>query len=169
MRALRVLFSSLFFLSFVVAEAQGGFHLVDVSDERATVPFKLVNNMIVVQASINGKELSFLVDTGIKKSILFNVKFSDSLVLKNIESLKLRGLGEGDAINAVSSSGNLFRCHGIINPALSLFMITDNLFDLSAKMGIDVHGIIGGDLFDDFVVKMNYSTQKLTFYEPENY
>lgn len=169
MRALKVLFFFLFFLSFVVSEAQNGFYLADASDEKAVVPFKLVNNMMVVQARINGRELSFLVDTGIKKTVLFNVKISDSLLLKNIENLKLRGLGEGDAINAVSSKGNLFKCQGVINPGLSLFMITDNLFDLSAKMGIDVHGILGGDLFEDFIVKINYSTQKLTFYEPQTY
>ena len=164
-----VLFSCFLLISFAMTRAQGDFHLPGASVEKAVVPFRLVNNMIVIDARLNEKELTFLVDTGIKKTILFNVKLSDSLLLKNVEELELRGLGEGDALTAVSSSGNLFRCHGIVNPSLSLFMITDNLFDLSAKMGIDVHGIIGGDLFEDFVVKINYSSQKMTFYEPENY
>ena len=164
-----VLFSCFLLISFAMTRAQGDFHLPGASVEKAVVPFRLVNNMIVIDARLNEKELTFLVDTGIKKTILFNVKLSDSLLLKNVEELELRGLGEGDALTAVSSSGNLFRCHGIVNPSLSLFMIRDNLFDLSAKMGIDVHGIIGGDLFEDFVVKINYSSQKMTFYEPENY
>lgn len=169
MRAKKVVFFSLFFLSCFVLMAQGKFFLADSSDEKTVVPFKLVNNMIVIPVKINGKELTFLVDTGVKKTVLFNIQFADSLLLKNVEQLKLRGLGEGNQINAISSIGNLFRCKGLINPSLSLYMITDNLFDLSAKMGIDVHGIIGGDLFDDFIVKINYSNQKLTFYTPDTY
>jgi hypothetical protein len=169
MRVRKILFSCLIFLLYAPAPAQGGFHLAYGSKDKAVVPFRLVNNMVVIEADINGKELSFLVDTGIKKTILFNVGLSDSLLLKNVENFKLRGLGEGDAMNAISSAGNLFRCKGIVNGGLSLFMITDDLFDLSAKMGIDVHGIIGGDLFEDFVVKIDYAKQKLSFYDPETF
>ena len=169
MKASNVLISCLFLLAFAPVCAQGSFVLSPGRQDKAVVPFKLVNNMMVIKAKVNGKELSFLVDTGVKKTVLFNVQVSDSLLLRNIETLKLRGLGEGNSINAVSSNGNLFRCNGIINPSLSLFMITDNLFDLSAKMGIDIHGIIGGDLFEDFVVKINYASQKLTFYDSATY
>jgi hypothetical protein len=169
MRARNLLFSCLIFLLYFPAKAQGGFHIAYGSKEKVVVPFRLVNNMMVIDASVNGKELSFLVDTGIKKTILFNVKLSDSFLLKNVEKFKLRGLGEGEAINAISSAGNLFRCKDLINAGLSLFMITDDLFDLSAKMGVDIHGIIGGDLFEDFVVKIDYSRQKLTFYDPDTY
>ncbi len=169
MKASNVLISCLFFLLFAPGFAQGSFFLSPGREDKAVVPFQLVNNMMVIRARINGKELSFLVDTGVKKTVLFNVQISDSLLLKNVETLQLRGLGEGSSINAISSNGNLFSCNGIINPGLSLFMITDNLFDLSAKMGIDIHGIIGGDLFEDFVVKINYVSQKLVFYDPDTF
>ena len=163
------LVSCLIFLFFTHGVAQNRFLLTGSREDKAVVPFRLVNNMMVIRAKINGKELSFLVDTGVKKTVLFNVQVTDSLLLKNVETLKLRGLGEGAEINAISSNGNLFNCSGIVNPGLSLFMITDNLFDLSAKMGIDIHGIIGGDLFDDFIVKINYASQKLTFYDPDDF
>ena len=169
MKASNVLSSCLFLLTFALGFGQSSFVLSPGREDKAVVPFKLVNNMMVIKARVNGKELSFLVDTGVRKTVLFNVQVSDSLLLKNVESLKLRGLGEGNSINAISSNGNLFSSNGIINPGLSLFMITDNLFDLSAKMGIDIHGIIGGDLFEDFVVKINYASQKLFFYDPDTY
>lgn len=169
MKASNVLISCLFLLTFAPGLAQGSFFLSAGREDKTVVPFKLVNNMMVIKAGVNGKELSFLVDTGVNKTILFNVQVSDSLLLKNVETLTLRGLGEGNSINAISSYGNLFSCNGIINPSLSLFMITDNLFDLSAKMGIDIHGIIGGDLFDDFVVKINYASRKLIFYDPDTH
>jgi PDZ domain-containing protein/aspartyl protease len=125
--------------------------------------------MVVINAEINGKELTFLVDTGIEKTILFNLKFSDSIKLNKVKEIQLRGLGTGVPINALISDNNLFRFNGIIDPNHRVYIILDDLFDLSSKMGIDIHGIIGGDLFKDFVVKINYATEKITFYNQDTY
>ena len=150
-------------------QAQGRFRILDTGNKSESMTFSLVNNLIVITGEINGKELNFLLDTGIKRTILFNLKFEDSLKLRNIEKIQLRGLGEGEPINALTSRGNYFKFKGIVNPELFLFAITDDMFDLSAKMGMDIHGIIGGDLFSDFVIKINYATEKLTFYDPDHY
>ncbi len=160
---------SIIFLLTISSFAQGTFKILDNRKENKSMPFTLVNNLIVVKAEINGKELSFLLDSGVKRTMLFNLKFADSLVLKNVEKLKIRGLGEGNPINAVKSKGNLFDMNGIVNDDLNLFVITDNLFDLSAKMGVDIHGIIGGDLLKNFVVKINYAQKKITFYMPDTF
>ena len=159
------LYSIIFFLA-ISSFAQGSFRILDNRKENKSLPFTLVNNLVVVKAEINGKELSFILDSGVKRTMLFNLKFADSVVLNNVEKLKIRGLGEGNPINAIKSKGNLFDMDGIVNPDMNLFVITDNLFDLSAKMGVDIHGIIGGDLLKDFVVKINYAQKKLTFYKP---
>ncbi len=159
----------LFFSITLSLQAQGRFRMLDTSKKSESMTFSLVNNLIVFEAEINGRKLNFLLDTGIKKTILFNLKFEDSLQLRNVEKIQLRGLGEGQPINALTSEGNYFKFKGIVNPKLSLFAITDELFDLSAKMGMDIHGIIGCDLFQDFVVKINYGSQKLTFYDPDFY
>jgi len=161
--------AALYFLIFFLAIssfAQGTFRILDNRKENKSMPFTLVNNLVVVKAEVNGKELSFLLDSGVRRTMLFNLKFADSIVLNNVERLKIRGLGEGNPINAVKSKGNLFHMNGIVNPDMNLFVITDNLFDLSAKMGVDIHGIIGGDLLKNFVVKINYGQKRLTFYKP---
>ena len=149
--------------------AQRNFRFKDDKKESVSTSFSMVNNMIVISAEINGKRLSFLLDSGVKTTMLFNLKLEDSLELRNVEMIKLRGLGEGNSINAMKSHGNYFKFKDIVNPSMSLFFITDDLFDLSAKMGIDIHGIIGGDLFSNFIIKINYATQKLTFYKPDSY
>lgn len=153
----------------VSIEAQGNFRITDHTKESITTSFSLVNNMVVLTAEINGRNLSFLLDTGVRKTMLFNLKIQDSLQLRNVAKMQLRGLGEGNPINALRSRGNYFKLKEIVNTDMSLFVITDDLFDLSAKMGVDIHGIIGGDLFRDFVIKINYGSQKITFYNPETY
>lgn len=166
---IRVILTLLLFGFTLCFQAQGRFRILDTNNHSEVVGFSLVNNLIVIAAEVNGKKLNFLLDTGIKKTILFNLKFEDSLQLRNVRKIKIRGLGEGEPINALISEGNQFKLDGIVNTQLSLYAITDGLFDLSAKMGKDIHGIIGGDLFRDFVVKMNYSSQRLNFYDPEHY
>ncbi len=165
----KINFLIFFFLLPFFGISQGSFRIIDNNKESIAVPFSFVNNMIVITAEVNGKELSFLLDSGIEKTILFNLKFSDSLELKNIENKVLRGLGEGSPIKALKSKNNLIRIKGIVNPNHTLYIIVDSMFDLSAKMGIDIHGIIGGDLFKDFIIRINYSTKKLTFYKPDSY
>lgn len=160
----------LFILCFLFpCRGQDRFEILDKRKDSETVPFSLINNMIVLSADLNGKKLSFLLDTGIKTTMIFNLKIEDSLKLKNVKQMKLRGLGEGGDISALRSHGNYFDLKGIVNPSLSLYIITDDLIDLSAKMGMDIHGIIGGGLFRDFVVKINYASQKLTFYKHGTY
>ena len=162
------LYSIIFFLA-ISSFAQGTFRILDNRKDEKSMPFTLVNNLVIIKAEVNGKELSFLLDSGVKKTMLFNLEFADSLVLNNVEKLKIRGLGEGEPIDAIKSKGNLFKMNGIVNPDLHLFVITENLFDLSAKIGVDIHGIIGGDLLKNFVVKINYGQKKLTFYKPGTY
>ncbi len=159
----------LIFSTSLYVEAQGRFRIIDNGKESVSTSFSLVNNIVVLSAEVNGRKLSFLLDTGVRKTMLFNLKIKDSLQLRNVAKLQLRGLGEGNSINALKSRGNHFKLKGIVNNDLALFVITDDLFDLSAKMGMDIHGIIGGDLFSDFVVKINYGTQKITFYTPDSY
>ena len=73
MKARNVLISCLFLLTSALSIAQGDFFLSAAREDKTVVPFRLVNNMMVIQAKINGKELSFLVDTGVKKTVLFNI------------------------------------------------------------------------------------------------
>lgn len=162
------IFIFIFFVAYTVF-SQGNFRIINQYKESVSMPFSLVNNLVVIKANINGKELTFLLDTGIEKTILFNLKFSDSLKLNSVKEIQLRGLGDGKPINALISDNNLFHINGIIDPHHRVYIIVDNLFDLSAKMGMDIHGIIGGDLFKDFVVKVNYSSKRITFYNQDTF
>ena len=59
--------------------AQDGFRLLNKSYLKESVKFKLVNNLIIVPLEINGKELSFILDTGVNKTIIFNLSENDSI------------------------------------------------------------------------------------------
>jgi len=131
--------------------------------------FKLIHNIIILPIEVNGSELNFLLDTGVANSIMFNLSAEDSLRLRDREKIRLRGLGEGGYIDAIRSSNNTFKFGKVVNTNHMIYLIPGNEFELSSHMGIDINGIIGGDLFRDFIVDINYTTKRIKFNKPESY
>ncbi|MDY0779712.1 aspartyl protease family protein [Tenacibaculum sp. IB213877] len=167
---LRKLLLSLFFI-FIFSKnlAQRGFKFYGKNPAKQEVKFKLINNLIVLPLVINGKELSFILDTGVNKTILFNLTKNDSLGLNEISKITLQGLGSGEPVEALLSQNNRFNIKDMISSNQDLYVILRDNFNISAKMGITIHGIIGYDLLKNVIAKINYNHKTITFYNPEKY
>lgn len=133
------------------------------------VKFKLVNNLIIIPIEVNGAQLSFILDSGVNKPILFNLSDKDSIQINNVSEIVIKGLGEGEPINALISSSNLFRIGEVVNTDQQLYVVMDKELNLSPRLGMPVHGIIGYDLFRDFIVELNYSSKYLKLHDPDLY
>ncbi|MCL5130403.1 aspartyl protease family protein [Algibacter sp. L4_22] len=140
-----------------LCHSQGQF-IINNKKGKDKIKFKLIHNLIIIPVEINGVTLSFLVDTGVSKPIVFNfLNISDSLKIKNPQKIYLKGLGEGESIEALRSKNNIFKIGEAININQDLYAIRDSNLDFSPKLGVPVHGIIGYDLFKDLVVEINYA------------
>ena len=164
-----------FFLLFTVflcisvsLTGQTNFHLLG-NKKKTRIRFQLVNNLPVVKVEINGVPLSFILDTGVKSSILFSLEAVDSVRLHNTSTVKLRGLGDGDYVEALKSLGNTIKIGNTVDKNHSLYIIFDSSLNFSPRMGIPIHGILGNDFFKNFVVKINYTKGMITVYDPEKY
>ena len=137
--------------------------------ESQTLRFQLINNLIVIPIEVNGAKLSFILDSGVSKPILFNLSDQDSIELKNVKEITIMGLGEGKPIKALSSERNSFRIKNLVNEKQELYVVMDREMNFSPTLGIPIHGIIGYDLFRDFVVEINYKRELLRFHDPALY
>ena len=142
---------------------------LEEGEKFAKIKFKLVNNLIVVPVEVNGVTLSFILDSGVTRPILFNLSDQDSIQLNNVSEISIRGLGDGEPIKALTSAGNTFRLENIVNNDQRVYVILDKSMNFSPRLGIPIHGIIGYDLFRDFVVDINYHAQNLKFHDPNFY
>ena len=149
--------------------SQGRFQFFGKNKNKQELSFKLINNLIVIPLEINGHKLSFILDTGVNKTILFNLTEKDSVGLKNVKKVSIRGLGSGAPVEALLSKGNNFKVKNILSSNQQLYVILKDAFNLSAKMGTTIHGIIGHDLLKDVIVKINYNSKKVVFYNPKTY
>jgi Aspartyl protease/PDZ domain len=158
------------FLLFSVSSllAQSGFRLPN-HEKRDRISFQLLNNLVVIPVSVNGKELSFILDTGARHSLLFSLSEIDSLEIKNVTPIKIRGLGEGGTIDALKSSDNYIQIGNAVDRNSTLYVIFDESINFSPRMGIPIHGVLGYEFFKDFVVKIDYSRETIIFYDPLQY
>lgn len=148
--------------------SQSGFELHN--QRRTKIKFQLIDNLIIIPVEINGVPLSFLLDTGVSRPILFNiVNSSDSLKLRNLESIQLRGLGDEGSVTALKSSQNTFKIGKAINLNQDIYIISDPSINFTPRLGVQVHGIIGYDIFKDFVVEINYGSKFLRLNNRKGY
>lgn len=149
--------------------SQGGYHFKNPSKDKQRISFQLINNLVVIPLKINGKKLSFILDSGASKTILFNITKNDSLGLNDVEKVSLQGLGKGKPVEALLSKNNTISLKNITSSNETIYVVLKDNFDLSAKMGITIHGILGYSLLRNFIVKINYKNKKIDFFNPKTY
>ncbi len=147
--------------------SQGDFNISSKSSDK--IRFKLVGNLIIIPVQLNGVDLSFVLDTGVSKPILFNLANIDSLQINKVETKFLRGLGGGAPVEAIRSKHNYLRIGDAININQDIYVVFDSSINFTPRLGTPVHGIVGYDLFKNFVVEINYASKYIILHKPEQY
>ncbi|WP_158254390.1 pepsin/retropepsin-like aspartic protease family protein [Tenacibaculum sp. SG-28] len=166
---MRQLFFSLLIFVFYHSNAQVSFKFTNPQKKKEVVPFQLINNLIVFPLTVNGNELSFILDTGVNKTILFDLSANKDLLFTNYRKILVRGLGEGQPVEALISFENTIETEKISGKDQEVLILSNNSFNLSSRMGVTIHGVIGYAILKDLVVHINYTSKKLTFYNPLYY
>ena len=162
-------FFFLLFFGFSMEAQTDGFRLENNSSSDK-IQFQLINNLIIIPVEINNVELSFILDTGVSKPILFNVHDEDQVLNdKNVSPIHLKGLGEGQIVEAVKSRKNKIKIGDATNFNQTIYAAYNTGLDYSPKLGIPIHGIIGYDLFKNFVVEINYQSKYIKLIALDNY
>ena len=132
---------------------------------RETLNFTRIKNLIVIPVYINDQgPYNFLLDTGVGQMIITDTSFLKILNVKQFKTYKIQGYGLGTEIEAILTRNVKARVgkSEIINIPTAIFK--EDIFDLSSYLGIKIHGILGYYFFKSFIVRINYSTNKITYY-----
>jgi hypothetical protein len=137
----------------------------------AALPFKLVNNLIILPVFVNGSDtLHFILDTGIKTALLTSLGESDSLSLHTVKKVSIQGWGNGEALTAWQSYGNTFNfSNAYIGKNIEMYVLESDIFSLSTKLGMKVHGLIGHDFFKDCIVEIDYDNRLLKLHNRKKF
>ncbi|MFV0267255.1 MAG: aspartyl protease family protein [Draconibacterium sp.] len=147
-----------------------GFLFDDPRDKRITIKFKSASNLIIIPVNINDSDtLNFILDTGVRYPIITELPFVNKLNLNYMMPVKIKGLDEGEGLTAYRSGGNTMHIDGLTARNQEVQMVIDEDFQISHMLGIPVHGLIGFNLFKDYVVEIDYADERLVLYKPEYY
>ncbi|MGD1320687.1 PDZ domain-containing protein [Chryseobacterium sp. 2R14A] len=155
---------SILFLSIFV-NAQNNFEIKNT--KKVVIPFKFINNLIFIPMTVNGVELTFLLDTGVAENTIFSLE-NKEMTLPSMEKMKFSGLGGNASIEGFKSDRNIAKIgNHIVNNSLMLYIILDEDFNISPHVGIPVNGILGYHFFKDYPVIIDYSSKKITVFKDQ--
>nr|WP_294897264.1 aspartyl protease family protein [uncultured Pedobacter sp.] len=165
-RMFLVLFAILAFTMPVYA--QGGF-VFDGKRTQETLAFKKSRGLIILPIYINQKgPFNFILDTGVGPLIITDTILKDSLKLKYLRKIAIDGLGEKDKLIGYSTPFLELKIGNAVYKGASGVILASDVFDLSAYLGMPIHGLIGYDFFNSFVVKINYEADFLKIFTTRN-
>lgn len=144
-----------------------GFQIKGKQSER--IPIEVINNLLVSKIKVNDLSLNFIIDTGVKIPILFYSELAVFFKDQPQRNISVKGLGPEDAINALLISNNVIKMGSVKANNVNLIIMPDNNFDVSEYLGMDVHGIIGYDLFKELVVELDYNDKWIRFHNPDKF
>ena len=147
---------------------QTGFVFDNPKKKSITINFKSSSNLIIIPVAINNSDtLNFILDTGVSYPIITELPFVNKLNLNFLQPINIKGLGEGGQLTAYRSGNNTISINGLVAYDQEIHMVINENFQISHILGIPVHGLIGFNLFKDYVVKIDYSEHKITLIKPE--
>ncbi len=147
-----------------------GFLFDDPQKKYVAIDFKSASNLIIIPVTINESDtLNFILDTGVRYPIITELPFVNKLSLNYMMPVQIQGLGEGEELTAYRSGNNTMKLGSLTAWNQEVQMIIDENFQISHMLGLPVHGLIGFNLFKDYIIKIDYSGEKLYLYRPEHY
>ncbi|MCP9767571.1 signal protein PDZ [Lacihabitans sp. LS3-19] len=147
-----------------------GFYFKGKHQTVSKIKFELYSNLIVVKVKINNSDtLNFILDTGVSSFIITDPTLGEKLGLNFTRQVRINGAGENAYINANVSIGHEISLGGIRAEKQNLVVLESDILKLSEYMGVPIHGIFGHDLFDRFVVKIDFGSKEIRLYDSKKY
>jgi predicted aspartyl protease len=130
----------------------------------AALPFDLVNDLVLVQATVAGTPATLILDTGTSACAL-DAEWAAQLSLEPFAQAA-KVAGTGDVAVSLATVGSIV-IGGVELERVMVALIS--LEPVSEHEGRPIHGVIGHELFRRFVVSIDYARREVTLFAPEDY
>jgi hypothetical protein len=148
------------------AQPQTVLHDASIAGNAAetTVPFRLINNHIFADVSVNGgKPLLFIFDTG--GHSLLTTETSKELRIAAEGAETMTGGGSGLIQGGITRVASL----SVGGATITDQPVTVTDFGSTATEGIDVKGMVGYEFFARFVTRFDYGAHTITFIDKNHF
>ncbi|MFT5834135.1 MAG: putative aspartyl protease [Cognaticolwellia sp.] len=153
------------------ASAQAfGYQFIKKGKKKVRLKFEQVNNLIILPITLNDTfELKFIVDTGVRHTVITKKSYLDSLSVHYGRKFRLTGADKESFVDAQLVHGLKYGMKGVEANSQTALVLDDDYFGLDNSLGFPIHGILGMDLFMRYTVKIDYETNTMTLTEPDRF
>lgn len=138
--------------------------------KRIDIPFDYVNNFIIVNVIFNNVfPLRFIFDTGAEYTILSKREITDLLQVDYQKRFTLQGADMQTELYAYLARGITMGIGNTRHTNRTVLVLEEDYFRFEEFSGIQVHGILGADIFRRFVVRIDYKKRIISLLEPDTY
>jgi predicted aspartyl protease len=161
-----LLFSLLFSIWLFPLKAQiPGFYMRNHA-KKIEIPFELQDNFVVVKVLFQGVfPLKFIIDTGAEHTILTKKEITNLLRVTYEHERTIVGTDMKTTIKAYIARQMRLDL-STLTLVKDILVLDDDYFKLDQFAGLEIHGIIGAEVFKGYVLKIDYIKQILTVYDP---
>ena len=143
-----------------------GFAQTTASKPMGTVPFELVDNRVVVAVMLNGKgPFHMILDTGAHFAV--SPETAEKIGARKETEKTMEGVGEKKV-----PSGTTHINEAVLGPVQfknqpAEILEMDDMPPVFGTVAID--GVLGAEVFKNYVVSHDYQKKELTFYDPKTF
>lgn len=127
-----------------------------------TIPFEFQNNFIILDVVFNDiLPLKFIFDTGAEHTILTKREFADVLHVDYSKRFNIIGVDREEQLYANIANNINLRFNDITFDRQNILVLEEDYLGFEKYAGTAIHGIIGGQLFRQFIIKIDYKNKNL--------
>ena len=141
-------------------------------EQRIDIPFDFENNFIVVNLVFqNLIPLKFIFDTGAEHTILCKKDFADLANVRYNKVFKILGADMKTELKAYLARGIHLRIADsyVTAPKQDILVLEEDYFKLDEASGVHISGIIGADMFNRYIVKIDYGRKMISLFSTNNF
>jgi len=167
-RCVLIFFLAVFLFSSLYGQNLG-FQIAD-GRKKVHIPIEIHNNLVVVPVVLNDAlPLKFILDTGVRTTILTQKTFTDILNLPYSRKYTISGPGGENIVDAYVTNNVSLELPGISGKGHAMLVLGKDYLELRNYLGTDVHGILGYELFSRFIIQIDYEKRMMTVMLPEKF
>lgn len=131
--------------------------------KKVDIPFEYKNDLILVDVTFQQIfQLKFIFDTGAENTILSKKEFTQILQIPFERRFTLFGADLRTELTAYLIRNIHLKMGNMILPHHSMLVLEEDYLRFEEMAGLEIHGILGADIFRGMVVSINYDRKVIT-------
>ena len=133
----------------------------------ASVPFKKMNEHILVKVSVNGEELTFVLDSGAAATVITETAATNKLNLPKDKPLTISGSGNDEDPTVFVVHDMRIEVGDFFIKDMSLIYAPTEAMPFDSYDETYFDGVLGADFFNCCLLEINHDQHTISFSKPE--